>query len=148
EAVSGSGTFVSRQLSAANPHTSDSPIETALMTGPNPMGLSRFGSSLMDTPIARSTSGDLPGLNYGSPPVDLLPTVKWRELLLNYCRLKAPAQWDYGTEIFGHRPLRETVASYLSRSKGVNCSADRLIVFEGSQNALAHITRLLVDSGD
>ena len=57
-------------------------------------------------------------------------------------------------ELLGYGPpeglpqLREALARYLQRSRGVRCTADQVIVVNGSQQALDLAARVLVDPGD
>ena len=44
--------------------------------------------------------------------------------------------------------LREALAGYLSRSRGVVCAPEQILVVRGSQQAIDLTTRLLVDPGD
>jgi hypothetical protein len=54
---------------------------------------------------------------------------------------------DYGSpEGFG--PLREAIAGYASRARGVRCGPDDVVVVNGSQQALDLAARVLVDPGD
>jgi GntR family transcriptional regulator/MocR family aminotransferase len=48
----------------------------------------------------------------------------------------------------GYAPLREAVASYLGYSRGVNCTADRIVIVSGVQQALDLLARLLLKPGD
>ncbi|MEZ5657119.1 MAG: PLP-dependent aminotransferase family protein [Burkholderiaceae bacterium] len=48
----------------------------------------------------------------------------------------------------GNRALRGALVTHLSRTKGVACSADQLMIVSGSQQALDLCARLLIDPGD
>jgi GntR family transcriptional regulator/MocR family aminotransferase len=48
----------------------------------------------------------------------------------------------------GYRPLREAIAHYLGASRGVNCSADHVVIVSGVQQALDLLARLLLKPGD
>ncbi len=48
----------------------------------------------------------------------------------------------------GFRPLREAIAHYLGSSRGVNCSADQVVIVSGVQQALDVLARLLLQPGD
>lgn len=120
--------------------------ESASMTDSPP--LSQYGQRLLSVEIQGYTSADLPNLNYGCAPQDLLPVQKWRELLLRYCRPGESHKFPYVTETFGYRPLREAFCNYLKRTKAVRCHPDQIIIFTGSQQALDHIVSVLVDVED
>lgn len=53
-----------------------------------------------------------------------------------------------GCDVLGYRPLREAVADYLRRSRGVNCVTDQVVIVSGVQDALATAARLLVNPGE
>lgn len=48
----------------------------------------------------------------------------------------------------GFRPLRESIAHYLGSSRGVNCTADQVVIVSGVQQALDQLARLLIKPGD
>jgi GntR family transcriptional regulator / MocR family aminotransferase len=48
----------------------------------------------------------------------------------------------------GYRPLREALAHYLGSSRGVDCSADQIVMVSGVQNALDLLARLLLKKDD
>jgi GntR family transcriptional regulator / MocR family aminotransferase len=144
ETIKGAGTFVSRRPELlVPPKSEDEPNQRSAAAY-----FSEFAGRLMQIPIVGYTSGDLPGLHYGSPPIDLLPVRQWREILMHHCKMQDAERLNYATEVFGDRPLREAIAAFLRRAKGLHCSADQVIVFEGSQQGLSYITRLLVNPGD
>lgn len=110
--------------------------------------LSRYGKRLLELAVSGHTSGDLPALNYGCTPKDLLPLKQWRELLSRHCRMESSDTLRYVTEPFGYRPLREGVSNYLTRTKAVRCHPDQVIIFSGSQQALDNIVSVLIDPQD
>ena len=145
EAITGSGTFVSKSLSLQEN------VEKPLINIPKqkelPAGLSDYARRILDIKLVEPTMAGLPDLNFGAPPVDTLPREKWKDLLLKYCRAKPTNVFDCSNEIFGYRPLRAAIASFLNRTKGVKCSTDQVAIFEGS-HAFSHIVRLLIEPGD
>ena len=48
----------------------------------------------------------------------------------------------------GYEPLREAIAAYLGSSRGVNCSADSVVIVSGAQQGLDLIAPLLIKPGD
>lgn len=145
EAKTGSGTFVSKRLS--QPGTQVEQRKPLIAGHVSPNGISEYAQRISNIKFVEPTLAGMPELNYGSPPWDLLPREKWRELLMKYCRLRPPDQFDSADEVFGYLPLRSAIAAFLSRSKGVQCSAEQVILFEGS-HAFAHVARLLIEPGD
>jgi GntR family transcriptional regulator/MocR family aminotransferase len=55
---------------------------------------------------------------------------------------------SYAEHAQGYPPLREEIARYVSRSRAVTCSADEVIVVNGSQQGLDLCARLLIEPGD
>lgn len=144
EAITGSGTFVSKRIDL--PEVVE-PVVSSLKKQELPGGLSQYAKRILDIKLVEPTLAGLPELNFGSPPVETLPREKWKEILIKYCRVKPPNLFDCANEIFGYRPLRSAIASFLMRTKGVTCSTDQVILFEGS-HAFSHIVRLLIEPGD
>jgi GntR family transcriptional regulator/MocR family aminotransferase len=53
----------------------------------------------------------------------------------------------YGS-VAGFNPLRQAVASYLRRQRGVRCTAEQVVIISGAQQALDILSRLLLSQGD
>ena len=108
--------------------------------------LSQFGTNL--TSIG-SLQGDEPdreiSFRYGNPAVEYFPMQQWRKLLARHhdCTLL-----NYTADSAGYLPLREEIASYLQRSHAVRCTSERVIIINGSQQALDLIARLVLNPGD
>jgi GntR family transcriptional regulator/MocR family aminotransferase len=84
---------------------------------------------------------------YGTPAVDEFPREIWRRLLAARTRRAAPEAFGYASPA-GHRPLRQALAEYLARARGVACEADRIVIVNGTQQALDLVARVLLDPGD
>ncbi len=150
EGIPGSGTLVKRDQLVEKRLNDDfsgsiKPVDE-LTNGLT--SLSEYGKGLASLEITRSCSADLPELNFGAPPMELLPISKWKELLLKYCRTLKPDQFQDRQEVFGLLSLREALVSFLRRTRGVDCNAEQVIIFNGSQGPLDRVIRLLVNSGD
>lgn len=76
-------------------------------------------------------------------PSSALPVEAWTKVLLRYASLKQ--QED---EPFGYMPLRQAIADYLKRTRGICSSAGRIILFSRSLQPLNFVTRLLLSEGD
>jgi GntR family transcriptional regulator/MocR family aminotransferase len=108
---------------------------------------------------ARRLGGDMPpassyakrGLRYdfryGRPAFDEFPHEVWRQLVSARMRRSSPDTFGYGPPA-GHTPLREALADYLSRARGMTCDAEQIVIVNGSQQAFDLITRVLIDPGD
>lgn len=112
-----------------------------------PRQLSAFARRLADLPapaparvfrIADFRYGDLAGADF--------PVLAWRRVM-NTVLLRRPDRLAYG-DPQGVPALRRALADYLWRARGIRCGPDRIIVVNGSQQALDLAARLLLDPGD
>lgn len=53
-----------------------------------------------------------------------------------------------GGNLAGYPPLRQAIAAYLGTSRGVNCTADQIVITSGIQQGLDLAARLLLKRGD
>ena len=84
---------------------------------------------------------------YGRPAVDEFPREIWRRLLAAHARRASADALGYGSPA-GHGPLRAALSEYLGRARGVVSDPDRLVVVNGTQQALDLLARVLLDPGD
>ncbi|MBZ0261926.1 MAG: PLP-dependent aminotransferase family protein [Hyphomicrobiales bacterium] len=83
----------------------------------------------------------------GLPDPDNFPFNTWSKLLAR--RTKTARHSLFGAyHINGYPPLREAIARYLTASRGVNCTANQIVVTNGAQSALDLLARMLIDPGD
>jgi GntR family transcriptional regulator/MocR family aminotransferase len=94
---------------------------------------------------------DRPGIRYdfryGRPAIDDFPREVWRRLLATRSRRASRDAFGYASPA-GYLPLREALADYLRRARGIVCDADQIVVVNGTQQALDLAARVLVDPGD
>ena len=83
----------------------------------------------------------------GVPPVDEFPWSLWHRLAARRDRNLPRTRLLHGATT-GFRPLREAIAGHLAASRGVRCTADRVIVCSSAQEALELVCKVLVDPGD
>jgi len=92
-------------------------------------------------------SGPLPyDFRYGEPSYADLPLETWTRLLGRRARRLSVRRLAYQAP-GGAIELREALAGYLARARGVVCAPDQIVVVSGSQQAIDLTTRLLVDPG-
>jgi GntR family transcriptional regulator / MocR family aminotransferase len=84
---------------------------------------------------------------YGEPSFSDLPMDTWSRLLGRRARRLSSRRLAYQPP-GGAVELREALAGYLGRARGVVCSPDQIIIVHGSQQAVDLVARLLVDPGD
>ncbi|MEM0949733.1 MAG: PLP-dependent aminotransferase family protein [Pseudomonadota bacterium] len=108
--------------------------------------LSRRGEIMTNQPRIRSIPGH-PTFQPGTPASDSFPFKTWARLLKQNASPAGDERLNYHS-INGLRALRENIADYVSASRGVRASPDRIVVTTGGQAALDLVARLLVDPGD
>jgi GntR family transcriptional regulator/MocR family aminotransferase len=115
--------------------------------------LSTYGQRLTKDPTMPPSGSYAarPGLRYdfryGRPAVEDFPHEVWRRLLAARARRTSIDAFGYGPPA-GFGPLREALADYLGRARGVSCDADQIVIVNGSQQALDLAARVLLDPGD
>ncbi len=85
----------------------------------------------------------------GVPDWAAFPHARWRRLLARRWRAAGAEAGlaQYGDPA-GYRPLREALATFLSQSRGLRCSASQIVIVSGSQQALDLLARIALDPGD
>jgi len=145
----GSGTYVAPEL----PDDMSAPVRAGDRGGPAPPAqppLSAYGRRTAKAP------GELPAsrpaglrydFRYGLPPADGFPYTLWRKKMGGRLRRMSQQDMQYAPPE-GYGPLREAIAAYLSRHRGVESAPGQIIVVSGSQQALDLTARMLLDPGD
>lgn len=147
-ARTGSGTRVCETLPA---HAA--PAGAARRAVREPARLSAFGARIAaGIPRAQATWGlprePLPhDFRYGEPAYADLPLATWSRLLGRRARRLSVRRLAYQAP-GGAPELREALAGYLARARGVRAAPEQVLVVHGTQQAIDLATRLLVDPGD
>jgi GntR family transcriptional regulator/MocR family aminotransferase len=84
---------------------------------------------------------------YSQPALEDFPHATWSRLVTRRVRRMSMRSMAYG-RAGGFGPLREAVADYLRRARGVHASARQVIIVNGTQQALDLAGRMLIDRGD
>jgi GntR family transcriptional regulator/MocR family aminotransferase len=84
---------------------------------------------------------------YGVPALTDFPQRIWSRLVSRRAQRMSLRTLGYGRTL-GFPSLREAIAHYLARARGVTTTPDQIVVVNGSQQALDLIARLLIDGGD
>ena len=145
QAVRGSGTFVCLQLPEVQDLTADT---EGRHTDPGEqVKLSSLGEELRkDGAPARKREGYI-SLAPAGPDLSLFPLDLWRRLYVSSLKSVGTDALDYAEHGQGYLPLREQISKYLSRTRGISCTADEIIVVSGSQQGLDLCARLLLEPG-
>jgi len=145
DAARGSGTFVCEEL----PERDRWPDRPSASRASNaPARLSTFVARLAAVPSRAPATAGVINLSSTGPDYDLFPFGVWGRLVRRHLRRLSPSLFRYAHDVAGYEPLRETVASYLRRSRAVQCLPQQVVIVSGSQQALDLCTRVLVDPGD
>jgi GntR family transcriptional regulator/MocR family aminotransferase len=156
EQLAAEGYLVSRHRGATSVAGVPPPRLTAVATrppaAPRPAAVSAYARRLIARmPLTPQPPAPRPALRYdfryGRPAVDEFPRVIWRRLLAARARRTSADTLGYGGPA-GHRPLREALCEYLGRARGVLSDPDRILIVNGTQQALDLIARVLLDPGD
>lgn len=83
-------------------------------------------------------------LQYGEPLINPALTTAWARELARAARYTDPRY--PGSQ--GVSELREAIRDYLARRRGVQVDASRVVVVNGTQQALSLVARVLLDEGD
>lgn len=141
----GSGTYVSRILPEELLHVAPRPGTKPDVKRKRRLIVSDYGRRARLFP----GYGDRPTRAFRSnlPALDLFPTDLWAQITTRCLRRVSRSQL-MGCDPLGYLPLREALAEYLSRSRGVKCVPDQVAVLSGVQEALDLVARLFLNPGD
>jgi len=148
EARVGSGTYVLG--SAALDLTRPAPGESArALAAPHLSALAKRLTAATPLLSARGHGRARPryDFRYGLPALRDVPQARWRRLLGRQARRADVTAYDYGPAA-GAAALREAIAGYLRRARGVACDAAHVVIVNGSQQGVDLCARLLLDPGD
>lgn len=135
----GAGTFVS--FAADTPPAAVS-VNQANSAAP---GLSQRGLALLDA--MPQTGREYAAFSPGLPDLQAFPWPQWQRLLLQAHRDTPAADYGYRVE-GGHAALKAALAQYLPLSRGVNCTADNILITGGTQQSFDLIARAVSEPGD
>lgn len=83
----------------------------------------------------------------GVPAFDLFPFEVWAKLNAAFWRKPDLEQLCYGDPA-GDSRLRGLIAAYLRSSRGMQCTAEQIVITSGAQQAISLCAQLLVEPGD
>ena len=137
----GRGTYVAAELPDRPPLPVDAPKKSR---GQMPE-LAQRGRSLVSSDSRPLTTSGL--LRPGEPDCTDFPFKLWARLLWESWR-QPPQALVFGKDAAGYPPLRAAVAHYLAAARGVEATADRIVIVSGIRQALTVAARILLDPGD
>lgn len=83
----------------------------------------------------------------GLPDIHSFPFKLWAQMTSRRYRDSVEEMLQY-PDPAGYIPLREEIVTYLAATRGVRCSAEQVIIVNGSQQALDLATRILLNDRD
>jgi GntR family transcriptional regulator / MocR family aminotransferase len=81
------------------------------------------------------------------PALDLFPMTLWMKVTAR-CLRRTSTRHLMGCPPLGHVRLKQAVAEYLGRSRGVRCVPEQVAIVSGVQEALDLTARILLNPGD
>ncbi|AZE58327.1 Transcriptional regulator, GntR family domain [Pseudomonas synxantha] len=156
----GDGTYVAQLPS---PKKLSTKVSTGLPTGLSPA----LSTNWLDSPVispsevihraalGRIENNHLPhpppgpprAFRVGVPAFDLFPFEVWAKLNGAFWRKPDFEQLCYGDPA-GDARLRGLIAAYLRSSRGMQCTAEQIVITSGAQQAISLCAQLLVEPGD
>jgi len=109
-------------------------------------GSAEVGRSARSAGMADSSRPEI-DFGLGRSFAELFPYGVWRRLLARYLSTDDAMLSHYGSPA-GFFPLRQAVADYLGRARGVRCAVEQVVIVSGAQQALDILARLLLNPGD
>ena len=106
-------------------------------------GLGRVQNNHLPQP----PSGPPRAFRVGVPAFDLFPFEVWAKLNAAFWRKPDLEQLCYGDPA-GDGRLRGLIAAYLRSSRGMQCTAEQIVITSGAQQAISLCAQLLVEPGD
>lgn len=160
----GDGTYVAQLPQAALPAKK---LSTKLSTGLSTGLPTALSTNWLDLPVIPSSkvihnvalqrvennhlalppSGPPKAFRVGVPAFDLFPFDVWAKLNAAFWRKPDLQQLCYGDPA-GDERLRGMIAAYLRSSRGMQCTAEQIVITSGAQQAISLCAQLLVEPGD
>ena len=156
----GDGTYVAQLPMAKKLSTK---VSTGLSTGLSPALSTKWANLPEDLDcevihsggLAQIKTNHLPqppagpprAFRVGVPAFDLFPFEVWAKLNGAFWRKPDLEQLCYGDPA-GDGRLRGLIAAYLRSSRGMQCTAEQIVITSGAQQAISLCAQLLVERGD
>lgn len=113
--------------------------------------LTEWGQRVLATGTREERSSELArpeiDFGFGRSFAENFPYDVWRRLLSRYLSTDDAMLSRYGSAA-GFYPLRQAIAEYLVRARGVRCTPGNVVVVSGAQQAIDILARLLLKPGD
>ena len=123
------------------------PHPLAARRPPRVASISAYGKRIEVLALPQPPVTDPAHINflYGAIADDDFPKLAWRRQY-NRALMRRQQHLYYGATA-GELQLREELQAYLLRARGLECTADQILILHGTQQALELCARVLVDPG-
>ena len=108
--------------------------------------LSAYGRKILSRLDSSPLISDFAQLNYGGPPLDLLPVKRWRNCLKTAA--DKIGSFDHHPELLGKPELRKEIAAYLHRNKQISARGENVVIFTSTISATNLLCRILMNADD
>lgn len=143
----GSGTYVAERPGKTDPRARATSDARSSLPELAPWGR-RLLNEVPDALLRRSSPRNLRwDFRYGEPDYSDLPRITWNRQLNRTARSLSGRRLGYASRA-GLEPLRASLAAYLSRSRGVRCTPEQVVITQGTQEGLFWLTQLFLAPGD
>ena len=147
QAARGSGTFVCLELPDPQECLA-SPASAPPVDAGHYVKLSALGEDLRKDAAPSEKRDGYINLTPAGQGSALFPLDVWRRLYVSSLKRIGTDALDYAEHAQGYPPLREEIAKYVQRSRGLSCSAEEVVVVNGSQQGLDLCARLFLEPLD
>ncbi|HQU85196.1 MAG TPA: PLP-dependent aminotransferase family protein [Pyrinomonadaceae bacterium] len=150
EGKTGAGTFVASKLPEELLQTSKTKAKSVEKMQNAPLNLSPFGEKLLakefESKRVQFATKFQPFQN-GLTAIDEFPFEIWSRIAAKFHKNPPRSMLGYG-DPQGFYKLREAVAAHLRSARGVNCTAEQVIITSGAQQALDLAARIFLSEKD
>jgi GntR family transcriptional regulator/MocR family aminotransferase len=149
EGKTGAGTFVASEL-PENLLQIKAVKENSKKSPELPLRLSDYGEKISNKNVSTVrclVQSTFRPFQNGLTAVDEFPFEIWSRIAAKYYKNPPRKLLGYG-DPQGFAPFREAVAAHLKSARGVNCSAENIIITSGAQQALDLTARIFLSSKD
>lgn len=151
EGKTGAGTFVAAELPDDLLQTDvKKPVNLAKLPSSLPLRLSLFGQRLAEKDVSSmraQTVATFQPFQNGLTAAEEFPFEIWSRIAARWYRNPPRKIFGYG-DPQGFHPLREAVAAHLKSARGVDCTAEQIIITSGAQQALDLTARIFLSEND
>lgn len=148
EGKGGSGTYVARVLPEELLQVKTPSAPSSTVVRQEVRDISAWGKMLAGREVrAVRYADEVRAFQPGMPAIDQFPYHLWSKLAADCWRAPEPHLLSYG-DSQGYLPLRETIASYLKATRGMQCEPEQVIITTGTQQALDLAARIILNAGD